>query len=177
MRKILFVILIFLLISVCLLGCEKPLPPTIKHGEFPFHLKYELNGKVYDINDTVVCEFRDISSNSGFGYIRTWDENLKSGTDRISILNDINVHSVLKPNRVNSRIEVFYNYGSATYFMGDPNGSLSEEPQIKYIEEYSIKPNEIHIESTPLTKKQLEKYFGIKIIEWTYSKPIKNTFK
>ncbi|MCG7406520.1 hypothetical protein MH117_03755 [Paenibacillus sp. ACRRX] len=165
------------IIIVSLNGCGKPLPPTIKHGEFPFHLKYELNGKVYDINDIVVCDFREISSNSGLGYIRKWDDFLKSGTNRISILSDENVHSVLKPNRVNSRVEVFYNYGLARYFMGDPDGSFSEKPQIKYIEEYSIKPNETHFDSTPLTEEQLEKYFGIKIIEWNYSKPIKNTFK
>lgn len=151
------------------------MPPTIKHGEFPFHLKYELNGKVYD---TVICDYRGISLASGFGYsYRTWDEKLKSGNNRITILSEMNVKSVLKPNRVNSRIEVFYNYGSATYFMGDPTGSTSEKPEIKYLERYSTKPNVIHNESTALTNEELEKFFGIKIIELTHSNPIKNAFK
>ena len=61
--------------------------------------------------------------------------------------------------------------------MGDPDGSLSEKPQIEYIETYSERPNVTMIDATPLTAKQLQKYFGIKLISFVNSPPIKNTFK
>lgn len=154
-----------------------PSPPIIKHGEFPFHLNYEMNGKVYDINDSVVCDFDRIGSNSGFGEIRWWNEHLKSGTERITILRKENVRSIIKPNRIDSKIEVYYNYGDANFFMGDPTGASSEKPQIEYIETYEESPKEIVIEATELTPKQLQKYFDIRIIDWTHSQPIKNTFK
>lgn len=155
-----------------------PLPPTIKHGEFPFELKYEMNGKTYDVSDTVVCDFSNISVNGGgFGKIRWWKEQLKSGTRRITILSENNVRSIIKPDRIDSKIEIFYNYGSATYFMGDPRGSVSEKPQIEYIETYSERPNVIVNNATPLTAEQLQTNFGIKIINYNHSPPIKNTFK
>jgi hypothetical protein len=155
-----------------------PLPPTIKHGEFPFHLKYEMNGKTYDVNDTVVCDFDRIAVVSeSIVKKRMWEEHLKSGTSRITILSENNVRSVVKPNRIDTKIEIYYNYGSATFFMGDPSGSLSEKPQIKYIETYSERPNVTVIDATPFTAEQLQKNFGIKIISLNYSPPIKNTFK
>lgn len=155
-----------------------PLPPTIKHGEFPFELKYEMNGKTYDVSDTVVCDFDYVGVNGGgFGKIRWWKEHLKSGTRRITILSDNNVRSIIKPDRIDSKIEIYYNYGSATYFMGDPRGSTSEKPQIEYIETYSKSPKATVVDATPLTAEQLQKNFGIKIISYSYSPPIKNTFK
>ncbi|MCP3746710.1 hypothetical protein [Paenibacillus sp. A3M_27_13] len=155
-----------------------PLPPTIKHGEFPFELKYEMNGKKYDVSDTVVCDFSNISTDAGgFGKIRRWNEHLKSGTRRITILSDINIRSIIKPDRIDSEIEIYYNYGSATYFMGDPDGSVSEKPQIEYIETYSERPNVIVTDATPLSAEQLQTNFGIKIINYSDSPPIKNTFK
>lgn len=155
-----------------------PLPPTIKHGEFPFHLKYEMNGQTYEINDTVICNFDKIEINGGgFGKIRWWEEHLKSGMSRFTLVSDNNVNSIFNPNRINSQIEVFYNYGSATYFMGDPSGATSEKPQFEYLETYSKGPNTIVNDATPLTADQLEKNFGIKIISYKVSPLIKNTFK
>lgn len=174
------VILLLLIIALVVWArnIPDPLPPTIKHGEFPFHLKYEMNGKTYDVNDTVVCDFDYIGVNGGgFGKIRWWKELLESGTNRITILKENNVPSIIKPNRIDSKIEIYYNYGFATYFMGDPRGSVSEKPKIEYIETYSERPNVIVTDATPLSAEQLQTNFGIKIISYTVSPPIKNTFK
>jgi len=59
----------------------------------------------------------------------------------------------------------------------DMSGRARDKPRIAYLEEYSESPNVTRIEDTPLTEKQLKDYFGIKIIEFTFSKPIKDTYK
>jgi hypothetical protein len=97
---------------------------------------------------------------------------------KITILSENNVRSVVNSNRIDSKIEVYYNYGTAAFFMGDPSGLLkAEKPQIEYIETYDEGPKVTSVNATPLSSEQLQKDFGIKIIEWTYSKPVKNTFK
>ena len=62
--------------------------------------------------------------------------------------------------------------------MGDPNTKslIHGKPHICYIEKYKESPKIIHYESTDLDEKELEKYFGIQIIEFEFSKPIKNKF-
>ncbi|MEJ3720035.1 hypothetical protein WGM54_18785 [Paenibacillus polymyxa] len=66
-------------------------------------------------------------------------------------MSDNNIRSIIKPDRIDSEIEKYYNYGSATYFMGDPDGSVSEKPQIEYIETCSERPKVIVIDATPLS--------------------------
>ncbi|OPH61825.1 hypothetical protein BC351_00875 [Paenibacillus ferrarius] len=137
-----------------------------------------MNGETFELNDTVVCDFDKIAVDSEMFYKeRMWKEHLENGTKRITILSENNVRSIIKPNRIDSKIEIYYNYGSATFFMGDPTGSTSEKPQIKYIETYSERPNVTVIDATPLTAEQLQEHFGIKIISYSFSPPIKNTFK
>jgi hypothetical protein len=176
---IIIIVFAALLAAIMLCGCdETQKPPTIEEGEFPFHFIYELNGETYDIEDVVVCRWSGFDHSAWFTKPRTWDECLKSGTKRISILNDENVPSVIKPERINSRIEVYLDYGTGDYYMGENmSGRTRNKPKISYIEEYSESSNVTHIESTPLTDKQYEEYFGIKVVEFTFSKPIKNTFK
>lgn len=177
MKKIAFVIMFLSLIVVVITGCGNELQPKIKHGEFPFKLKYELNGKSYDINDTVICDFEGFDISGGFGKFRTWKENLESGKHRFTIILNENIHSVLQSGRVNKRSEVYFEYGDGNYYMGDPDGAIHAMPHFCYVETYEKSPKETHVEATPLTKEQLQKYFGIKIVEWTFSQPIKNTFE
>lgn len=61
--------------------------------------------------------------------------------------------------------------------MGDSDGSAYEKPEIEYIETYSGRPNVIVTDATPLSAEQLQTNFGIKIINYSDSPPIKNTFK
>ncbi len=158
---------------------RKQLPPTIKYGEFPFHLIYEFNGEIYDIEDVVVCEFDGFDISGGFGERRTWDEYLKSGKDRISIFVDKNVPSVLNPERINTRAEVYIDFGTGEYYMGDPNGKSGThgKPNIFYVERYDISDKITMNDATNLTEKQVEEFFGIKIIKWDFSEPMKNEFK
>ncbi|HCL01412.1 MAG TPA: hypothetical protein DHW61_03200 [Lachnoclostridium phytofermentans] len=166
------------LIIIVLCGCDQS-SPTIVNGEFPIHFTYELNGNIYDIEDTVICEFSGFDVSGGFGKMRTWDEYLKSGTNRISILTAKNVHSVLDSARVDTEIEIFLDYGQGDYYMDDPNASslTHGKPHVCYVETYDASPKERHHYATALTDKQLQEYFGIKIINFTFSPPIDNTFK
>lgn len=176
--KAIYAVIAIVSIAGILCGCDQ-LPPTIESGEFPFNLEYKLNEEIYEVKDIVICDFAGFDNSSGFGKFRTWNEYLKSGTDRITILHYENVHSVLKPQRVNTKIEVYFDYGDGMYYMGDSNAksAVHAKPHICYVETYNESPKVTRIEATPLTKKQLQEYFNIEIIELSFSKPINNTFK
>lgn len=44
---------------------SNPLKPEITYGEFPFHLKYEINGVDAEIQDILICEYDGTSINEG----------------------------------------------------------------------------------------------------------------
>ncbi|WPC41178.1 hypothetical protein [Clostridium sp. JS66] len=180
MKKAAFVITLISFIFTFFSGCGKDdLPPKTTYGEFPFKLKYELNGKIYEINDTVICTFDNFDVSGGFGKCRTWKSSLKSGSKRFTIILNKDVYSVLKPERMDKSSEVYFDYGDGEYYMGDPRSAslIHSSPHFCYVESYDKSPKEEGCDATPLNKEQLQKYFGIKIIEWTFSKPIKNTFE
>ena len=179
MKKSGYIIVIILIIITFCSCAETQKPPKIESGEFPFHFIYELNGETHDIEDTVVCEFRGYDGSAWFTKSRSWNEYLKSGVGRISIIVDENINSVLNPQRVNSEIEVFLDYGSGDYYMGDPNARslIHGKPHVCYRERYNESEKVTVSEATILSEKQLEELFGIKIIEFSFSTPIKNTFE
>lgn len=155
-------------------------PPVIQTGEFPFKVTYEVNGETFTIEDTVICTYNGLDHSAWFGKPRTWNEYLKSrDEEKTVLLKDENVNSVLKTTRIDDEIRVVLHYGMGAYYMGDPNAKslIHGKPHICYSEKYTEQPSTIHYESTKLSKKDLEKYFGIKILEFQFSKPIKNTFK
>ena len=191
--KLISIVLSAVLIGILFCGCgkEQP-PPKIEYGEFPFRFVYELNGERFEIDDTVVCEFSGFDSSGLFSKPRVWREYLKNEDDkqiaRILILEDKNVVPINiwdnyvivgKPKaKVVDEIEVYLNFGMGEYYMGDPNAKSMPhgEPSIVYSEMYEI-GNEVHYYSMPISAKDAEKYFGIKVVEFNFSKPIKNTFK
>ena len=167
----------------CLSGCEKGYEPApqITEGEFPFVLEYEINGERYLIADTVVCSFDgyDLSNPFPFmDYSRTWYESLKSGQEQKRLILELegNAESVLVKGRINTESKINLFYGSVGYYLGDPE-DVERVPCINYVEEYKTSEKVTHNEVTPLTKEQLEEYFGIKIIRFEFSSPIENKFE
>ena len=156
-------------------------PPQITEGEFPFVVEYEINGKRYIIEDTVVCSFDGYDHSAWFAKPRTWNEHLKSGDeDKIIILHEENNYSVLTPGRLNEQSRVVLNYGSGEYYMGDKTNSRSmiyAKPFFYYSERYQTDEKTTYNTGEKLSEKELKKYFGIKIIRFEFSKPIKNKFK
>ena len=63
-----------------------PPKPEITYAEFPFCLTYELNGEVIVIEDTIICEFDGYVVEGENGKYRAWSSRLKSGNERITLL-------------------------------------------------------------------------------------------
>ena len=184
MRKLRYIISIpiAIILLTTLAGCfAAPKTPTIEYGEFPFRFVYELNGEIYIVEDTVVCEFRGIMTDLGFLKSRRWSEYLKNGRSGwITLLRDENVYSILTPDRLNTEISVALRYGTAEYYMGDPTAQnmTHNKPQVWYLESYDESDRVSYSQwPTAMSDEQLEKHFGIKVIEFTFSDPIKNEFK
>ncbi len=153
--------------------------PQITYGEFPFYVEYEMDGERYVIEDTIICEFDGYDSSAWFAKPRTWNIKLKSGDESKCVLNrEENTQSILTPKRINLRSALVIDYGSPEYYMDDPNGwsMIDKEASFEYREYWKASEKVYDTENTKLNKKELEKYFGIKIIKFEFSKPIKNKF-
>lgn len=164
-------------------ACEKGYQPApqITEGEFPFILEYEINGERHIIEDTVVCKFDGYDLSDPFPFIdysRTWHQALKNEEEHKTLILELedNTESLLVKDRINieSRVNLFY--GSGGYYLGDPDDA-EKIPCINYVEKYKTSEKVTHNEVTLLTNEQLEKYFGIKIIRFEFSKPIENRFE
>lgn len=182
MRRFLSIINIAL-IAIFLSGCEKGYEPTplIKNGEFPFVLEYELEGQRYIIEDTVVCSFDGHDLSNPFpivDYARSWEASLKSGDESKRLLIEFapNTESVFVKGRINTESRVILFYGSGGYYLGDPEHE-DRYPYINYVEQYEESENASRVEFKELSVQELEDYFGIKLIRFEFSKPIKNTFE
>ena len=95
-------------------------------------------------------------------------------------MNEENSYSALKPKRLNEQSRVVLNYGMADYYMGDKFNSVGliyAKPFFYYSERYKTDEGITYNTGEKLSEKDLEKYFGIKIIRFEFSKPIRNTFK
>lgn len=143
-------------------------------------MEYELNGERYLIEDTVVCSFDGYDLSDPFpiiDYSRTCKQLLKSGEEeKRNILEfEENTESVFVKGRINIESKVVLFYGSGGYYLGDPEDDV-RAPSINYVEKYKTSEKVIHNEVTVLTKEQLEECFGIKIIRFDFSSPIKNKF-
>ncbi len=181
--KKLFLWSITLLLAFSFTGCAKGYEPApqITEGEFPFVLEYEMDGERYLIEDTVVCSFDGYDLSNPFPFLdyeRSWYASLKSGDEskRVLIEFEPNVESVLVKGRINTESKVILYYGHGGYYLGDPT-EKERYPYINYSETYQTSENTSQVEFTELSFQQLEQCFGIKIIRFEFSNPIKNQFE
>ena len=152
--------------------------PEIAKAEFPFVVEYVMDGQTYIIEDIVVCEFDGFDGM--FPNQRCWSSYLKSGNEiKCELIREENVKSVLKPSRVNELSRLVLDYGSAEYYMGDPQGRsmIDKKATFEYRENWKVSEKVTDVENTKLNAKQLKKYFNIEIIRFEFSQPIKNKFK
>ncbi len=185
MKKSFLAVVLIIILWFCLTACGEVYEPApkITEGEFPFVVEYEMNGEVFLIEDTVLCTYEgyDMSNNFaifGYPYSRMWRASLKSGDEskRLIVEFEPDTESVLVEGRKNIESRIIIYYGSGGYYMGDPH-ERSGGPYINYVERYKYYNDGSKYEYTALTKEQLEKYFGIRLIKFEFSEPIENIFE
>lgn len=141
--------------------------PVIHYGEFPFRLVYELEGKVYEIEDSVVCEYegQDFSVGTGEKY-RKWKSSLKSGNTRITLLH------------TEDGIEIFFlnlSWFPASLYMGDPeskSNTVGTFPNALYTSDFENKTVGKYI----IKAEEMWEKYRLKLISWEISPPIENSF-
>ena len=144
-----------------------PPSPEIKHGEFPFHLEYEIKGRKFEYEDILICDFAGYSVNEASGKQRKWKYRMASGNKRITLL-------------ITDDIEIFYtpaiNDNAAAFYMGDNekvSGITLPFPNAWHTKSFNSKKENAYIISAD---EMWEKY-GLVLISWEMAKPISNTFK
>lgn len=149
--------------------------PQIQYGEFPFVLTYEIKGETKVIEDTIICEYDGYKMEGEAGWYREWNFHLKSGKDRITLLD---LKSQDEKNEFDSlMLELFFYWGNAEYYMGEPLDYASHDPKkaqdFDWIEYQYQTPDGIVGYSAYTAEEAFRKY-GIKLISWECSPPIKN---
>lgn len=138
--------------------------PKIMKGEFPFEITYELYGEEITVSDSLVCVIDGIDSNPMVGKEILWTSYLKSNKKRRGVFID-----------ESDGIQLFCSLGEPAYYMGD-----TEEIQENYIPEprvYYTKTKEDGKETDIFPSEEyIYSEYGIKIVDWELSSPIKNEF-
>lgn len=164
----------FLVISGAIFSfMPNPPMPEVTYGEFPFRLTYELDGETKLIEDTIICEFDGFTVEGENGKYRKWKTYLKSGNERITLLDVRQLGE--KDDFNNTILELFFSYGNAEYYMGDKYRCSKAEisTYIEYM--YQTVDGRIGF-SAFFADKAYEKY-KIKLISWEVAPPIQNSFK
>jgi len=141
-----------------------PPEPQVIYAEFPFELVYTLDGKTFEISDTLVCEYDGIDIDEGQGKHIEWKCYIKSSKNEKLVL------------YVDDNKEIICDIGAPEYYMGDSEyydiyASDDIVPNLILLEDY-----ENITSSHDLSEEEMKK-FKIELISWELSKPIKNTFK
>lgn len=163
-----------------------PPEPAVKYGEFPFQLKYEINGKEITVEDTVVFEFDGFKRTSTGLRHRRWKSYLKNNnaewySDNTDVQPFSEVEVVLM--KIDEKTRVCFLLGSSSYYMNDPASSTDEKDQEFYrfpeanysINKIDYDGNEILYRPRVGVNELWEKY-KIKLLSWEHSEPIKNEF-
>ncbi len=131
--------------------------PNITEGEFPFSITYELDGETKTINDVYRARY---NGNGGYA-----DSKSRLYVGEIGNMREGNTVFTLKSDE-SGRIELWTHF-HADYMMGDTEYDYSDvEPKIYY---YDTEENEYHDEETLSSH-------GVKLIDFEYPSPIKNSF-
>lgn len=159
---------IFMAGSSYLLTPNQP-APAIEYAEFPFCLVYELEGKEYEVKDSVICEYNGQDFNEGTGEkYRKWKSSLKSGNTRITLLN------------ADDGIEIFFlnlSWFPTGLYMGDPSSRSDDVvgtfPNALYTSDFE---NQMAGKYIINAEEMWEKY-KLRLIKWEIAPPIENKFE
>ena len=141
---------------------ETPPKPDITYGEFSLRLEYKINNELIIHEDILIAEFSGINHFSVNGKHRQWRQHLMS--DRRS------EHILLMTLENGGRL--YYNVGSASYFMGDV--IREESTQINSFNSVFLQDGNSRRLILPDV---LLSDFGIELISWEHDPPIENVFR
>ena len=172
-KKSVFIYTLILIMLFLLTSCAKywqnfkQPEPTVQYNEFPFRLTYELEGEVFVVEDSVICEYAGQEFNEGTGKMqRKWKARLKSEKTRITLLN------------TDDGIEIFYlnllTFPSGVY-MGETNkhGNIAGTfPDALYTTNFES-PNGRYI----ISDSEMWEKYNLRLIDWEIAPPIKNSFE
>ena len=150
--------------------------PVFTYGEFPFKLTYEINGEKKIVEDTIVCKFEGNILGGG-SHIRQWKTTLKSGAEKIVLL-DMSREGIRDSER-RKVTTVFFRYGNAEYYMGDYDltpFAPQKTDVIHYNCEKKDYENEVECETGYCTANEGVENFGIRLISFECAPPIENEF-
>jgi len=138
----------------------------VEHGEFPFELRYEIDGTEYEVKDTLICDFDGYGFSEGSGAkFRKWTSRLESGETRITLLETEDG-------------EIYFNpgLGSEKYYMSDPDNTFSGNTTFADAAYTSDFDNREVVPRLITAEEMYEKY-KIRLTHWEIAPPIENTFK
>lgn len=176
----LFLIFAYLALPWVIIGVgmhfgSNPPAPEITYGEFPFQLEYEIEGERKVIEDIIICEFDGFEQRGEAGRYRKWKAYLKSGMERITLLNtrDLNVADELGK----QILEFYFYFGNAEYYMGDNLDNKQRSAQDFRMVDYLYQTTDGIIGGSALKAEEAYEKYRIRLINWDAPIPLQNTFK
>ena len=170
MKKLFCILALVLLFSTCLTSCEVEPAPKIKEGRFNFSVTYEEWGEAKTVSGVFVCEYAGRSFTlEGGDFTRDWEGSVEG----VENLHDT-FFATVRVGETNDGGEILLNLGVfAAHFMGEPDFADSVIEPSLYIA-YSSEDN-LACETSD-DPEVIQGVYGLKIIDYHYDKPIKNSF-
>ena len=169
--------------AVIPIGDNTEYVPEITYGEFPFKLVYEIEGKEFTIEDTLICKYNGYGKNEGTGKYIRWKTEFASGNKRIVLFEmsglELSISKRLDYNAEKASqytTHVHYDVGSPAYYMGSATNEIEQlgsfpDARLFLEREGSGKGKDMSVTAQDL----LDKY-NIELISWDHAEPIENTF-
>ena len=150
-----------------------PGKPEITHGEFPFKIVYEVQGEIFEIEDTAICDYTGIELSEFWGKRRTWELELQSGNEQIILL-DISENSITDEAGY-LFLYLYWFPGNAEFYMGD-NATWSSRSPNGGVMIDCVKQRGDVTARTAISAEEAWERFGIRIIDIQWSEPVVNQF-
>lgn len=168
-RKFIALILVLILVGM-LTSCGVEPKPNIKEGRFNFSVTYEEWGETKTVSGVFVCKYAGRSFTlEGGDFTRDWEGHIEGIEHAGEIYN-----SAVLIRTTDDGGEIFLDFSlSAAHMMGEPYlADAVIEP--RFFHEYS---NEDRTSSeSGADSQEIEELYGLKIVEYKYDEPIKNSF-
>ncbi len=139
--------------------------PIVKHGEFPFHIVYEIDGERRSIDETIICDYIGKGMNEDQGNFIEWEGRLANANKITNFFGDADrvMTITLYEDVIDENNKITCDIGNPQYYLGYYN-----------YEDY--KPGRIRFSNNDdtaliLDEVELWEKYKIKIIEMKFSEP------